>query len=104
MSGKGLRNQPPDGRLGARSASVTGSNTPPSDCFGANRTAKKRENHLARNLRQSLNEGCEVDMVIQNLHKRVNHHALFAYLLSSALITIGRLVLAISFYIIVITR
>ena len=45
-----------------RSASVTGSNTPPRDLSSApNRAAKKRENHLARNLRESLNEGREVN-------------------------------------------
>ena len=62
MGGEGLRDQPPHGGLGAPVGLGDGIEHPAQRLvFGANRAAKKRENHLARHLRKSFHEGCKVN-------------------------------------------
>ncbi len=62
VGGKGLRNQPPHGRLGA----PVGLGDWIEDAAArfvlrADRSAKKRENHFTRDLRKSVDEGGKVD-------------------------------------------
>ena len=62
MGGKRLPDQPPHGRLGAPvGLGDRIEHAAQRLVLGANRAAKKWENHLARHLRESLNEGCKVD-------------------------------------------
>ena len=62
VGGKGLSDQPPHGGLGAPVRLGDGiEHAAQRLVLGANRAAKKWENHLARHLRESLNEGGKVD-------------------------------------------
>ena len=62
MGRKRLPDQAPHGGLGAPVGLGDGIEHPAQRLvFGANRAAKKWENHLARDLRESFHEGCKVN-------------------------------------------
>src|SRR5271169_7042293 len=84
-----------------RSASVTGSNTPPSDLSSA-RIALRKNGRITspETCASRSTKAAKSTAVIQKPHKRVKRHAHYAYLLSQ--LVIGELwrLLAISFYVI----
>src|SRR3984957_15350529 len=84
-----------------RSASVTGSNTPPSDLSSARIALRKKGGKTSPETCASPpTKAAKSTAVIQKPHKRVKRHARFAYLLSKLVIEKPCQLLAISFYII----
>ena len=84
VGGKGLRDEPPHGRLGAPVGLRDGIEAPAARfVFCSDRAPEKRENHLARNLRELLDEGGKVDGGHGKIPKKCEKsHAQCAYLLS----------------------